>query len=192
MFHYFYSQQEPLLATVKKQKLACFGHVTRHDSLSKTILQSTMEGRRRRGRQRKCWMDNVKLLTSHPMPELLTMASHRKKKKRLEEKLCWIVPHVPQRTQCVTGLNWTEPNWTADSFCRRTVLKLPASTRAALNVLYWLRLARCDVILTPRQSCLPRPTPPNLWAAVPGSTSDSMWLLKNEASKQPALGGLLG
>ena len=33
--------REPLLATVKKGKLAWFGHVTRHDSLSKTILQGT-------------------------------------------------------------------------------------------------------------------------------------------------------
>ncbi|GFS04386.1 LINE-1 reverse transcriptase-like protein [Elysia marginata] len=45
--------QEPLLATVKRRKLAWFGHVTRHDSLSKTILQGTVEGKRRRGRQKK-------------------------------------------------------------------------------------------------------------------------------------------
>ena len=31
--------QEPLLATVKRRKLAWFEHVTRHDSLSKTIFQ---------------------------------------------------------------------------------------------------------------------------------------------------------
>ena len=37
------SPQEPLLATVKRRKLAWFGHVTRHDSLSKTILQGTLE-----------------------------------------------------------------------------------------------------------------------------------------------------
>ena len=36
--------QEPLLATGKKQKLAWFGHFKRHDSLSKTILQGTLEG----------------------------------------------------------------------------------------------------------------------------------------------------
>ena len=30
--------QEPLLATVKRWKLAWFGHITRHDSLSKTIF----------------------------------------------------------------------------------------------------------------------------------------------------------
>ena len=36
--------QEPLLATVKRRKLAWFGQVTRRDSLSKTILQGTLEG----------------------------------------------------------------------------------------------------------------------------------------------------
>ena len=52
--------QEPLLPTAKRRKFAWFGQVTRHDSLSKTILQDTLEGGRRRGRQRKCWMDNIK------------------------------------------------------------------------------------------------------------------------------------
>ena len=46
---------EPLLATVKRQKHAWFAHVTRHDSLSTTILQGTLEGGRRHGRQRKCY-----------------------------------------------------------------------------------------------------------------------------------------
>ena len=36
--------REPLLATVKRWKLAWFRHVTRHDSLSKTISQGTLEG----------------------------------------------------------------------------------------------------------------------------------------------------
>ena len=56
--------QEPLLATVKRRKVAWFGHVTRHDSLSKTIVQGTLVGGRRRGRQRKCWMDKIKERTS--------------------------------------------------------------------------------------------------------------------------------
>ena len=33
--------QEPLLATVNRRKLEWFGHVTRHDSLSKIILQDS-------------------------------------------------------------------------------------------------------------------------------------------------------
>ena len=57
---------------------AWFGHDTRSDSLSETVLQGTLEGGRRRGRQRKCWMDNVKEWTSLPVPELLTGASCRK------------------------------------------------------------------------------------------------------------------
>ena len=35
-------------------------HVTCHDSLSKTILQGTLEGGRRRGRHGKTWMNNIK------------------------------------------------------------------------------------------------------------------------------------
>ena len=75
--------QEPLLVTVKRRKLGWFGHATRHDSLSKTILQGNLEGGRRRGRQRKCWMDNINEWTYLPMPELLKRASCRKDWKRI-------------------------------------------------------------------------------------------------------------
>ena len=68
--------QEPLLASVKRRKLAWFGHVTRRN-ISKTILQGTLEGGRRHGRRRKCWVDNIKEWTSLPKPELLTKASCR-------------------------------------------------------------------------------------------------------------------
>ncbi|KAH3721188.1 hypothetical protein DPMN_064107 [Dreissena polymorpha] len=34
-------------------KLAWFGHVTRHDSMCKTVLLCTLEGGRRRDRQKK-------------------------------------------------------------------------------------------------------------------------------------------
>ena len=37
------SPQEPLLATVKRRKLAWFGHVTRHVDLSKAIFRDTSE-----------------------------------------------------------------------------------------------------------------------------------------------------
>ena len=70
--------QEPLLATVKRWNLTWFENVTCHDNLSKVILQGTLEGWQRRGRQRKCWMDNIKKWTYLPMPELLTRAFCRK------------------------------------------------------------------------------------------------------------------
>ena len=55
---------EPLLAMSKRR----FEHATCHDSLSKTILQGTLEGGRRRGRQRKCWMNNIKKSVDIPRP----------------------------------------------------------------------------------------------------------------------------
>ena len=51
---------EDLLTTMKRRKLKWFGHVTRSSGLAKTILQGTVQGGRRRGRQRKRWEDNIK------------------------------------------------------------------------------------------------------------------------------------
>ena len=96
---------------VKRRKLAWVRHVTRHDSLSKTTHQGTLKGGRRRGRQRKCWMKNIKFKEwiSLPMQELITRASWQK---GLAENLCRIVPQVsprsvrrPSRTK-----DWTELN----------------------------------------------------------------------------------
>ncbi|PIK33493.1 endonuclease-reverse transcriptase [Apostichopus japonicus] len=67
----------PLLSTVKRRKLAWFGHVTRHDSMSEVILQGTVEGGRRRGRQRRNWSDNVKDWIGLDMQDLLTTAANR-------------------------------------------------------------------------------------------------------------------
>ena len=69
------------------KKLAWFEYVIRHDSLSKTILQGTLEGGRRCGRLRKCWMDNVEEWTSLPVPELLTMASRNEDWKGISAEL---------------------------------------------------------------------------------------------------------
>ena len=41
-------QQENLLGIVKRRKLAWFGHISRHNSLAKTVLQGTLEGGRKR------------------------------------------------------------------------------------------------------------------------------------------------
>ena len=50
---------ERLLTAVKKRKLKCFGHVSRTSGLAKTVLQGIVQGRRRRGGQRKRWGDNI-------------------------------------------------------------------------------------------------------------------------------------
>ena len=45
------------LTTVKRRKLQGYGHVFHSSSLAKTILQGTVKGGRRQGRQRKRWED---------------------------------------------------------------------------------------------------------------------------------------
>ena len=43
-----------------KLKLQYFGHLMRRtDSLEKTLMLGMIEGRRRRGRQRKRWLDGI-------------------------------------------------------------------------------------------------------------------------------------
>ena len=51
---------ENLLTIVKRRKLRWYGHVSRSSDLAKTILQGTVKGGRRQGRQRKRWEDNIR------------------------------------------------------------------------------------------------------------------------------------
>ena len=43
-----------------KRKLRWFGHVSNSSGLAKTILQGTVQGKRRKGRQQKRWEDKIK------------------------------------------------------------------------------------------------------------------------------------
>ena len=48
------------LTIVKRRKLQWYGHVSHSSGLTKTILQGTVKGGRRQGRQRKRWEDNIR------------------------------------------------------------------------------------------------------------------------------------
>ena len=50
---------EDFLTIVKRRKLQWYGHVSRSSGLAKIILQGTVKGRRRQGRQNKKWEDNL-------------------------------------------------------------------------------------------------------------------------------------
>ena len=61
------------LTIVTRRKLQWYGHVSRSLGLAKTILQDTVKGGRRQGRQRKRWEDNngsqdVKYLVNSILP----------------------------------------------------------------------------------------------------------------------------
>ena len=51
---------EDLLTIVKRRKLQWYGLVCRSSGLAQTILQGTVTGGRRQGRQRKRWEDNIR------------------------------------------------------------------------------------------------------------------------------------
>ena len=77
---------EDLLATVKQRKLKWYGHVTRSDGLTKVILQGTVEGRRRRGRPNKSWIDNIAEWTGKSFAETQAMAHNRQEWRELMRK----------------------------------------------------------------------------------------------------------
>ena len=53
--------QEDLLTGEKRRKLQWYGHVSRSSGLAKPVLQDTLKGGRRQGRQKKRWEDNIRL-----------------------------------------------------------------------------------------------------------------------------------
>ena len=78
--------QELILTTAKRKKLSYVGHVACHDNLSITILQGTLEGGRRRGRQKKSMLDEQHQRVDIPIDA--RPAQRGLLQKRLEEDLC--------------------------------------------------------------------------------------------------------
>ena len=81
-----------LLTAVKRRRLKWYGQVTRSSGLAKTILQVTVHGGRRRGRQRKRWEDNIKEWTGLEWNILLQRAENREEWRKLVVK-CTVVPN---------------------------------------------------------------------------------------------------
>ena len=86
---------------VKKRKLKWYGHISRSSGMTKTILQGTVEGARRRGRQKKRWEDNIKEWTG--MGFGFSEGSGRQG--MVESYCCNVICGAPT-TSKVKGLRW--------------------------------------------------------------------------------------
>ncbi|GFN79614.1 endonuclease-reverse transcriptase [Plakobranchus ocellatus] len=66
-----------LLTIVRQRKLKWYGHTTRSSGRAKTIMQGTVIGGRRRGRQKKCWDDNIREWSGFELRNTLRKAEDR-------------------------------------------------------------------------------------------------------------------
>ena len=87
---------EDLLTIVKRRKLQCYGYVFRSSGLAETILQGTVKGGRRQGRQRKRWEDNIREFTGLEFAKSQRAVENREKWRKLVAKLS-VVPQRPSR-----------------------------------------------------------------------------------------------
>ena len=84
---------EDLLTIERRRKGPWYGHVFRSSGLAKTILQGTVDGGRRQGRQRRRWEDNVREWTGLEFAKSQTAMDNRQKWRKLVVKSSV----VPQR-----------------------------------------------------------------------------------------------
>ena len=84
-----------ILTLVKKRKLRWFGHVSRSSGSAKTILQGTVKGKRKRGRQKR-WEDNIKEWTGMDFASSTRVAENRSRWKGIVVNSS-VVPGRPSR-----------------------------------------------------------------------------------------------
>ena len=77
---------EDLLTVVKRHSLQWYGHISRSSDLAKTILQGTVKGGRRQGRQRKRWEDNIREWTGLEFVKSQWAVENREKWRKLVVK----------------------------------------------------------------------------------------------------------
>ena len=87
---------EDLLTIAKTRKLQWYGHVSRSSGLAETILQGTVKGGRRQGRQRTRWEDNIRERTGLEFAKSKRAVENREKCRKLVAKSS-VVPQRPSR-----------------------------------------------------------------------------------------------
>ena len=87
---------EDLLTMVKRCKLQWYGHVSCSSGLAKIILQCTVKGGRRQGRQRNKWEDNIRELTGLEFTKSQRAVENREKWRKLVARSS-VVPQRPSQ-----------------------------------------------------------------------------------------------
>ena len=87
---------QDLLTIVKRRKLQWYGYAFHLSDLAKTILQGTVNGGRRQGRQRKKWEDNITEWTGLDFAKSQRAVENREKWRKLVAK-SYVVPQQPSR-----------------------------------------------------------------------------------------------
>ena len=88
-------EYDEFLTMVKKQKLRWLGHVSRSSGLAKTILYGTVNGKKR-DRQKKRWVDNIKEWTGMDFASSTRAAEDRTRWKGVIAKSS-VVPQQPSK-----------------------------------------------------------------------------------------------
>ena len=96
---------DDLLTMVKKMKLRWYGYISRSSGMAKTILQGTVKGARRRGRQKKRWEDNIKEWTRMGFGDSLRAAEDREGWKGIVATSSVVTPRPPRLRY------WDEIRW---------------------------------------------------------------------------------
>ena len=74
------------LGDVYKRQLQWYGHVSRSSGLVKAILQGTVKGGRRQGRQRKRWQDSIREWTGFEFGSSQRAVENKEKWRKLAAK----------------------------------------------------------------------------------------------------------
>ena len=89
-------EYDEFLTLVKKQKVRWFGHISRSSGLAKTIVQGTVKGLTKRGRQKKRWEDNIKEWSGMDFASSTRAAENRIRWKGIVANSS-VVPRLPSK-----------------------------------------------------------------------------------------------
>ena len=85
---------EDHLTIVKRRTLQWYGHVSCSSGLAKTILQGTVKGERRQGRQRKRLEDNIREWAGLEFAKSQKAVENREKWRKLVAKIITCAPTI--------------------------------------------------------------------------------------------------